>query len=349
MQEHRTLPAPAPICERSQPAMPTKPEFPTLLDSTMLSCFDSCERKFFYEFICHLAPLAISPHLHAGGAFARGIEIVRRSYYEQHRPLPAALADGARALITFHGDFNPKLAPIKSCENMLAALYSYFETYPPATDPYQPLIFPSGKPAVEFTFAIPTEVSHPETGEPLLYAGRADMIALYNDSLMCLVDEKTTGSISTKWADKWAMRGQFMGYCYAAQQSGYPISHCLIRGIGILKTKFSHIETLEHYPNFQLDAWWRTLNIKLERMVAAWESGLADDINALARSYIQSYGDGCSSYAGCMFLDLCTSPDPTQRFSSYQERHWNPIEKDPSWPADGPQSKPIANISELGL
>lgn len=312
--------------------------FPDLVDNTMVSCFDSCERKFHNEFLMRLAPLAISPDLHAGGAFSRGLEIARRSFYALDKTQPEALIDGVNAMITFWGAFEPPHNHPKTLDNMIGALDSYLQTYPFETDPYTPYKLSNGSPAVEFTFCIPTEVMHPQTGLPIMYGGRFDMMAVHSEIGLVIVDEKTTKAFGTTWSSQWGMRGQFIGYLYGAQQHGYDTSTFLIRGIAILKTKYNHLECLEQFPQWQLERWWQQLQRKLRRMVECWERN----------DWGYSYGEACTSYGGCMYLTtLCTSLDETSHYGQFQERNWNPLAKDPSWPQNGPTYETIDLPKEL--
>ena len=187
--------------------------FPRLVDSTMMSAFDACEVKWLYEFGHHLSPLAINPDLHAGGAFSHALEATRRAYYHDNLRIDQALPLGIKALISFWGDFTPPELNPKTCEAMIGALVDYYREYPPEEDLYRPHILSTGEPAVEFTFSIPTNILHPETGEPILYGGRSDMIANYDDKWLCIMDEKTTKAFYGNWASIWGMRGQFIGYC----------------------------------------------------------------------------------------------------------------------------------------
>lgn len=315
----------------------TKFPFPALIDSTQLSTFDACEHKWMYEHGHHLSPLAINPHLHAGGAFSRGIEVVREGFYKHGYTQEKAFIAGIKAISQFWGDFVPPPKNPKTYEAMIGALESYLEEYPLAEDDYKPLMLPEG-PAVEFTFSIPTQIAHPTTGSPILFGGRFDMLASFMDTFNCVVDEKTTGSFGPSWVTQWGMRGQFIGYCFAARYYGYNTSMAVIRGVAIQKTQYKHIQAIEQYSDWQMKRWWEETNFKIARMVRAWENN----------EFTHSYGDACGSYGGCVFLtDLCTREHPEEAFGNYQVRVWNPLEKDPTWPEDGPEYEVIGNIKDL--
>ncbi|KKL24790.1 hypothetical protein LCGC14_2411830, partial [marine sediment metagenome] len=175
-----------------------------------------------------------------------------------------------------------------------------------------------------------------------------DMLGTYN-SFGVIVDEKTATSLGASWAKAFAMRGQFMGYVFAAQQYGYDVSTALIRGIGILKTQYNHVQVIESYAQWQLDRWWVEVHEKLSRMVSMF--GMmqehAKSPTHAHRFWPYSYGDGCSSYSGCTFLHLCTVEDPPQWYGDYAKRVWNPLAKDPTAESPVPKTEKGYTMEEL--
>lgn len=177
----------------------------------------SCEQKFTYEFVECLQSPAPSIHLHAGGVFAKGLEVFRRAYF-LHNKFEQDCVDEARmAMLIEWGDFEPMFswsdgAGPKNLDALFEALDFYLQTWPPATDPVRPWVH-EGEIAVEFTFALPIPGSrHPQTGDPILYCGRFDQLALYNDT-MFVEDDKTASQLGASWLQQWDMRSQFTGYC----------------------------------------------------------------------------------------------------------------------------------------
>ncbi len=299
---------------------PSRPPFPDKVDSSILASFDACEVKGYKEYIEHLSPSLTSVDLHAGGAFSAGIEATRNALWVDGKDLIAAQLAGMRDFMMYWGDYEPPEGHTKSFGNVLGALFDYFRHYDPRMDPVKPYILQSGKPAVEFTFALPTEVKHPVSGEPVIYCGRFDLLGYYNDVLF-IIDEKTTGRTPTAtWMTQYAMRGQFIGYIWAAQQYGFPVSNALVRMIVILKTQYKQLQAPITIADWQIRRWYEDMNRKVERLVRAWETD----------TWIHSYGDACSSYNGCPYLGLCTQEDERLWHGDYKIRYWNPLEKDPT-------------------
>lgn len=307
----------------------------------MTACFDACAQKFFDEFVLHLAPTAISLDLRTGGTFAHGLEAARRVLYPTaEKPTKAlleqALLSSTREMMLFWGDYEapPRITAkgervyaIKDLTNTINALYDYFEHYPPWDDPMQPYFMADGQPAVEFTFAIPVNVEHPQTGQPLIYCGRCDLIAEYKN-LLAVVDEKTAKSVSGEaWLKKWDMRGQFIGYVWGAQQHGFPIHTAIVRGIGMMVKTFEHREAIIEYPQWQINLWHQQLERKLQRMVDMFK---AMEQRNPHEAWDYSFGDACSAYGCCQYIGLCTSEEPELWYADYDERIWDPLAKDPT-------------------
>lgn len=311
------------------------PQFPELLDATSIRDFRSCPSKWYFAHVLKRVPnSAISPHLHAGKAFASALETFRNIYFMhadyQHSDdlFEHAFAQGARTLITEYGDYEPPPQNSnKSCDNMLSAYdYCLREAWPPRFDAIEPVRGADDKPAVEFTGAIPLPLSHPVSGAPLLYTARFDMFAKWKDGTPGTlgVDEKTANSLGPYWTKQWDMRSQFMGYTTVARAYGYDVTGFLVRGISILKTKHDHLQVILQFPEYKLERWWDQTIRTVSQMLALYERGEFD----------QNFDEACASYGGCQYRPLCEALDPIDWMSDYVERKWNPLAKDPSNPTD---------------
>lgn len=274
-----------------------------------------------------LAPSTVSIHLHFGGCFAKGCEEFRLAYYGADKPndYDHALAVGAEAILREWGEYENDDTGNKTLENCLLALDAYFTKFHPATDHIQPFRRANGEPAVEFTFALPVdEVLHPITGEPLLYCGRFDLLGVFNGQLF-VVDEKTTSRLGASWINQWSMRGQFLGYVWAAQQFDLPVAGAIARGTSILKHDFGFAESINPFPQWKIDRWRQQLAIDLQQAVDSWNRGV----------WSQNFGDTCGQYSGCSFKRLCETPDPQRWVNTYYvERFWNPLAADPTAPTN---------------
>lgn len=325
----------------------TRPMFPHVLDATILATWRSCRQKAFRQYIQHWKPKEESVHLVAGGAFAKGIEVARRAFFEgvyevplveygdltpdgnrkrtvtwQHRTVvpgnrESSTAAGLAALIAAYGDFEcpPEIA--KSLDRTAGALEFYFDKYPLGDDGCLPVRFPDGKYAIEFSFADPLPILHPVSGDPILYAGRADMIANFAGGVY-IVDEKTTSSLGASWPRQWEMRAQFTGYTWAAANAGIATNGALVRGISILKTKYDTMQVPTYRPDWEVDRWLEQTIRNIQDMIACWQEGYWD----------WALDGACAEYGGCSLQRICKSKEPETWLPMYfEQRVWDPLER----------------------
>lgn len=295
----------------------TRPPFPLVWDNTMRSLFVSCPRKWAWESLHHFKPRTPNINLHAGAAWAKALEVAREAFYCLGDSSEVAIEKGLAALVKAYGNFECPPESPKSLNRLAEALVFYFDSYPLATDPAQPYVGKTGKPMIEFSFALPLDETllHPETGEPLIYAGRADMVATYAGAVS-IYDDKTTTSLGASWADQWDMRAQFTGYAWAALNYGIPVTQVLVRGIGILKTKLTTQQALSYRSEWRIERWHTQVVRDLTRAIQAWKEGYFD--------YNES--DACSAYGGCIFKQPCQSQNPEPWLeTNFIRRRWDPV------------------------
>lgn len=295
-------------------------EFPEVVDSTFLATFRSCPRKAQLSLIEHWKPQRDSVHLVAGAAFAAGLEHTRRAYYEHGRSEQDSLALGAKALLESYGDFEPPADSAKSPERMLGALEYYFSNFGWATDEAQPALV-GGKLGIEFSFAEPLPVLHPETGLPLIYAGRADMICNYAGGLY-IEDDKTATALGDSWLNQWGLRSQFTGYTWAARQIGLRPAGVLVRGIAILKTKYNHAQVPTQRSEWEVERWLAQTCSDLERAKRLW-----NESSNFGHHWDYNLDHACTEYGGCTFAKtICKSPEPERWLPvEFSRRRWDPI------------------------
>lgn len=299
------------------------PAFPTAVDSSMRSAFVSCPRSFYWQYLRSLRRPGTNIHLVFGGALARSLEVARKTFYSETSPLvgsaEGAELAGAEALIEAWGDapLGDDTDPMqrKTLRTCLSAFQAYLDEYPLDSSPIRPFMV-NGEPMVECSFAIPLNVAHPQTGEPILYCGRFDMIGVFNDALF-VVDEKTTSMMGASWEKQFYTRAQMTGYCHGASLWGVSVAGCIIRGIGIYKApptiRFS--QPIVYRPQWQIDEWRAQIERDVRRMVAAWGENYYD----------QNLDHSCGAYGGCGYLDLCTSDKPESWLDDYIVSPWDPM------------------------
>lgn len=291
-----------------------KQPFPQVIDSSLMATWRSCEEKARLEYFEHWKLKSPSIHLHAGKCYAAGLEAAREAFFVRGEHPDAALALGLEALRVEWGDFVAPQDAAKSLDRMLGALVFYFERYPLAIDRARPIKL-GDKWAIEFSFAEPLSVAHPETGDPIILAGRADQIVEFSGGVY-IEDDKTTSSLGSTWSRQWDLRSQFTHYAWAAQRMGIRVDGVLVRGVSILKTKYDTQETVTYRPQWMIERGIAQLERDVLRMIDAWKSG-AWNLNL----------DGaCADYGGCPFRQICLVQDG-QPFldAAFERRRWDPI------------------------
>lgn len=295
--------------------MSEKPEFPQVWDSTMRAALVKCETYLNYAYFKSLRKPESGIHLHFGAAFAKGLEATRKSYWERSFPTTIARTDGAEAIMRAWGD--PALQEQhdrKNLANCLLAHDAYFNEYPLDSDHVTPHKI-GKKYAIEMNFGLPIPgTRHPITGEPLIYAGRFDLLGDMNEATF-VVDEKTATSLGASWRNQWRLRSQFTGYCWGASQYGIPVQGAIIRGIGILKEKITFEQAIVTRPQWMIERWLDELRNDLNHAISAWERN----------RYRLNLDNSCTEYGGCAFLDLCESKEPERWESNYEVKPWNPL------------------------
>jgi hypothetical protein len=292
------------------------PTFPEWLDSTMLSDYKSCRNKFYTAYVENWKPKSVSVHLHAGAAFATGLEAARTAFYVDGKSADEAEARGLGALLTHYGNFECPADSAKSAERMAGAIEYYFDKYPLGADGAEPITLPGGRRGIEISFAEPLPVNNPVTGNPLLYCGRLDMAATFAQGLF-IEDDKTTTSLGATWSRQWDLRSQFTGYAWGLGKAvGVKANGVLVRGVSILKTKYDTQQAITYRHDWQIEEWLKSTLATIQDMISDWTSGY----------WRKALDSACNDYGGCGFRHACLSQSPINWYETFFERRiWNPV------------------------
>lgn len=296
----------------------TRPDFPAVIDSTIVAAFRSCPRKAFLEYFLHFKTGGKNVHLTAGAAYARGLEVAREAYFVHGRSPGDAVALGAGALLEAYGDFQCPADSAKSPERMVGALEFYFDRYPLETDKAVPITLPNGKRGIELSFAEPIDIKHPETGDPIIYCGRLDQ-AVDFQGMVLGEDDKTTSALGASWPLQWDLRSQFTSYVWGMGRGGVRLNGFLVRGVSILKTKYDTMQAITYRPDWQIDRWYAQLLRDVQRMLECWSEGYFD----------YDLDHACAEYGGCPFRNVCLTQNPRQLLEAqYERRQWDPLRRE---------------------
>ncbi len=294
-----------------------RPPFPETVDSTMLKTFRSCPNKFYWEYLHHWKIARESVHLHAGKAFAKGLEDMRKAYWVDGHSPDDSLAIGIESLLREYGDFEAPFGSAKTADRMAGAMTFLADKYPLGSEGTEPISTRSGR-AIEFSICLPLDFRHPTTGEAVLYTGRCDQIVHFAGGIFP-EDDKTTSALGESWARQWEMRSQFTGYVWAARQAYENVQGVLVTGVSILKTKYDAMRVPTYRPSHMVDEWYAQVLRDLHRMKECWESGFWD----------KDLDDACSAYGGCIFQSPCRSLDPQPWLeANFVQRVWDPLARE---------------------
>lgn len=224
---------------------------------------------------------------------------------------------GLASLIHSYGNFQCPADSAKSLERTAGAYEFYFSRYPLEFEEAVPVQLDGGKLGVEFSFSEPLDVLHPETGDPLLYVGRLDMLCNYAGGVYGL-DDKTTSQLGASWPKQWDLRSQFTGYAWGCARAGIPLDGFLIRGVSILKMKYDTLQAITFRPKWMIDRWYENLNRSLIQMVNMWREGYFD----------YNLDHSCQDFGGCIFRQICLSKNPEPWLEgSFEQRVWDPVHR----------------------
>lgn len=294
--------------------------FPAVLDNTMVRAWRSCPKKFWWGFQQHLHPVDQSVHLVAGGAFAKGLEVTRKKFWDEGMSFEDAIAHGGAKLIAEYGEFEPHPHhQKKTALNVLGALGHYFMEWPidKLIVPYKPP--GSARHAIEYSFAAPIPgVRHPETGDYILYSGRFDFIGCYGgpDGIIIGNDDKTASQLGESWLAQWPLANQTLGYTWGAGQNGLQLNGFTVRGTSLLTNGYGHSESTQMFPKWKVEMFERELIRSVRNMIRDWESG----------EWAMDLGPSCSAYGGCPFMLLCDTNAPFDWVEvNFVKRVWDPL------------------------
>lgn len=221
-------------------------------DSVSLSSFLSCKRRYKYVVIDGLVPKgpAYAIALEFGILFHSALETYHRfraSVYNHDEAVLQAMhwlvAQPAFAALPTDDDVEEMAAgldedddgithrnsKIRTRYHLARAVVWYLDHY--IEDPVSTIILPTGKPAVELSFRIPTPVEI--GGQPLILCGHIDR-AVEFEGCYWASDYKTTKSLSRQWFDAFELSHQMTGYTIAGQVIlEKPVRGCWIDGIAL--------------------------------------------------------------------------------------------------------------------
>lgn len=268
-------------------------EFPETVDNTMMSAYKECPRSFWYSFCLGRRSSDKNIHLAFGDIFAKAMETARRAFWAEHLQPEECVLKAVRQVLKSPEYPGWEVEDSKSLTRCAHAVVSYFDTYGFSNDYLTPKLLPTG-PALEFNFAVPLPINHPETGYPLIYTGRYDMWGEH-EGVDYLEDDKTAKTGGAQWEQKWDLRGQFLGYLWGHRQYRPAANGMVVRSPIMHKGDTQHLQVVKYYSDEMISDWYQSLLYFLERMISDYQR----------KAFPRVFGDPCASYGGCSYKNVC--------------------------------------------
>jgi hypothetical protein len=177
-------------------------------DNSTISCFQTCRRKYYYQYVRHLRPKIKGTPLIFGGAIHDALDC----YYKNSNKEEGAV----EAVKLFKGAYStPEGDELRTVENGMKLLAWYFTKYK-----HEPFTV-CGKPEEGFVFPI---------GD-ILYGGRLDLPVEW-DGQLWIMEHKTTTRLGTGYFDQFELDKQPTGYIIALEEySGRKCAGCIINAM----------------------------------------------------------------------------------------------------------------------
>jgi hypothetical protein len=279
-------------------------------DSTSLTLFKECPRKYYYTIVQGYSTRERSVHLDFGIELHHAYE-----RYHYHRAFDFSHDDTvhmvAKEMMIRTADW-PHDDNIKTRFTLIRTIIWYLEER--KDDPARTIILSNGRPAVElsFRFEIPEAPDY-------LYCGHMDRIAEFQGDLYVFDYKSTKRALYTEYFAQFNPHNQMTGYTLGGKITfAQPVKGVMIDAaqVGVTFSRFARGTTLR--SDDQLDEWLS--------QTAYWVK--------LATSYAQAdfwplNESSCDKYFGCPFRPVCSKP-PRQRETwlkaDYTHRLWDPLQ-----------------------
>lgn len=311
-------------------------------DSTSLSAFITCPRKYYLSMLQGWTSEQRSVHLIFGGHYATALE-----HFHKHRAAGIEYADAVRMVVrealinTWTHDMEevsesegsglaatktslrrvpgtgaPQdwLHASKTRDTLIRSIVWYLEHF--KDDPMQTVILSDGRAAVEYSFSI-------DLNDEYVYCGHIDRLVTYGDNNDIYVqDQKTTGSqITPKFFEGYSPDYQMTGYTWAGQIIfNMPVKGVVIDAayIAVGFTAFGRQPVSRSEK--QLEEF---------RVEALHYIGLAKQCHE--SGYYPMNRTACGNYGGCEFKKVCAAVPGVRKNlleGSYKKRdRWDPIKR----------------------
>lgn len=294
-----------------------------VLDSSKLSTFQDCPRKFFYRYLLGWESEDPSIHLVFGSAWHEAMEVLFEDGpdYSNERIMEAYSRLESVYRESFPVEAEDESREPKTPQNALDALVSYSERYTPRdtfTTNY-----------VEVAGTVPI------TRDKLIHF-KIDVVVEKDNGDIWIIDHKTTGRKSRSWQEKWDLVIQPWAYIHAAMQlwGVDRVQGMLINGTVFRKTDNEHVrmkvrKTMEDMQVGMWEArhWIQQLDWNMKEL----EKSSPDD--NVMQAFPRNPASCCKF--GCQYPEFCKNwANPLARANfdeppiGFEKEFWDPRERE---------------------
>lgn len=271
------------------------------LDNTMMSDYQTCQRRYMYRHLKGLVPKSKSKALSFGGEIHEGLS----TWYET--------GDEEKAINSAFTDYeDDPMDEKRTAARGREILRKYFDYYP--QEPFEVI-------ANELPFEQPMFT---EENTTYYLIGKIDLIIKWHNFIYGL-DHKTTSRLGKYYFDQFRLSRQFMGYTTALKRiyedRAKQISGFYVNAIAVYKNKFKFERQLVTYTDTFLKRYNRfipQLMKEIKHKTDYYQNTQDDSI------FIPNW-DSCEYYGKCPYKEICTSVKPHNIIErNYLVDYWDP-------------------------
>lgn len=287
-------------------------------DSTSITSFATCPRKYYLSQLQGWTAELRSVHLIFGGHYASALE-----HFHKHKAAGLSHDDALRLVVKEvlentwdreHGKPEDWMHNTKTRDTLVRSIVWYLEQF--KEDPMQTVILSDGRAAVEYSFSI-------DLSDDYLYCGHIDRLVTYGaDSDIYVQDQKTSGAqITPRYFEGFSPDYQMTGYTWAGQI----IFNMPVRGVVVDAA----------YIAVGFTAFGRQPITRSEKQLEEFRHEVLHHIENAKRCHESGYypmnRTACGNYGGCEFRRVCSAVpgirDNLLQGNFKKRDRWDPLQR----------------------
>lgn len=283
-------------------------------DSTSLSSYVACPRKYQYTILEGWQSAFKSVHLVFGGHYASALERFHKLRADGLEYWDAANSVVHQCLIDTWDKENERgqdwMDSKKTRETLIRSIVWYLDQY--ENDTMETVILQDGRAAVEYSFTL-------ELSDEYLYCGHIDRLVKYGDDIY-VQDQKTSGAAITQY--------YFNGFAPDYQMTGYTLAGQILFNLPVKGVVIDAAQIAVGFTSFGRGFTWRG-----EAQLMEFRDEALYYIGEAKRNHEAGYypmrRTSCGNYGGCQFRDVCNA-NPAMRESLLKgkfekKERWDPL------------------------